>query len=169
MYYFFLFCILCLIFLNIINYFYPKDESNFFGFNIYSVSTESMQPDIYPNDLVIVKKVKDCSYLQKDDDIIFHLDKTFKFDTLVALVVHRILINNKDEKWITTKGINNRDSFPWEKKIKYEDVVAKVIYTIHLHKLFSFFKYFKEIFILLFPIIIIFFALFLIIIIFLYN
>lgn len=95
--------------------------NNIFGYKAYIIKTNSMEPTININDVIITKKVK-------DDEIKVHDIITFIQDGEV--ITHRITkIDNDDNKIkFTTKGDNNNieDTF----KITYDSIEGKHILTI---------------------------------------
>ncbi len=98
-----------------------KDESNLFGYKSYIIKTNSMEPTISVNDVVVTKKVKE-EKIEEEDTITFkHKGKT---------ITHRITqIEEIDGiRKYTTKGDNNNmeDTF----KISYEDIEGKLVLII---------------------------------------
>ena len=77
-----------------------------FGFSFSVVVTESMEPTIKVNDVIIIKDYKFSEI--KEDDIIVYRNTEYNID-----VVHRVISVN-DDGTITTKGDNNpiADSVP---------------------------------------------------------
>ncbi|WP_161554963.1 hypothetical protein [Candidatus Phytoplasma ziziphi] len=109
-------------------------------FNICYVSSGSMSPDIKKNDLVVVIKltVEECENLKPRDHVVFYVDKQFRTNYILKqnpFVLHEIQENNKTDKFITTKGIANKEILDFEKKISYEDVLYKVVKKIPLSKI----------------------------------
>lgn len=99
---------------------------NMFGYKSYVIKTNSMEPTINVNDVVINKKVA-------KEEIVVGDVITFQKDGEV--ITHRItkIENESDETKYTTKGDNNNieDTF----KITYENIKGKHILTIpHLGK-----------------------------------
>lgn len=94
---------------------------NIFGYKSYIIKTNSMEPTININDVVITKKVEKEEI--KTGDVI-----TFLQDGEV--ITHRItqINNNGDQTEYTTKGDNNNieDTF----KITYDNIEGKHILTI---------------------------------------
>ncbi|MDC9032131.1 hypothetical protein [Columbia Basin potato purple top phytoplasma] len=96
-----------------------------------------MSPEYKKNDLIIVKKItkEEISNLKEGDDVVFYIEEQFQTNKLlrqIPFVCHRVQYNNKNEKFITTKGINNNKILDFEKRISYENVMYKIIYTIPL-------------------------------------
>lgn len=91
---------------------------NIFGYKSYIIKTNSMEPAISANDVIITKKVKKDKI--KTGDVI-----TFIKDGEV--ITHRITQIDKNGEY-TTKGDNNNieDTF----KIDYENIEGKHILTI---------------------------------------
>lgn len=137
LYYIFVFIIFYFIFLNFYNYFYPKNANKFIFFNINYISSNSMSPEYKKNDLIIVKKITkdEILDLKEGDDVVFYIEEQFQTNRLlrqIPFVCHRVQYNNKNERFITTKGINNNKILDFEKRISYENVAYKIIYTIPL-------------------------------------
>jgi len=94
---------------------------NMFGYKSYVIKTNSMEPTINVNDVVINKEIKQ-EELNVGDVI------TFQYKGEV--ITHRItkIDNEADETQYTTKGDNNNieDTF----KITYENIKGKHVLTI---------------------------------------
>ena len=91
---------------------------NIFGYKSYIIKTNSMEPTIKINDVVITKKVEKQDL--KIGDVITFLKKG-------EVITHRITQIEDNSKY-TTKGDNNNieDTF----KINYDDIEGKHILTI---------------------------------------
>ncbi|MBQ2835281.1 MAG: signal peptidase I [Clostridia bacterium] len=91
---------------------------NIFGYKSYIIKTNSMEPTIKINDVVITKKVEKQDL--KIGDVITFLKKG-------EVITHRITQIEDNSKY-TTKGDNNNieDTF----KIDYKDVEGKHVLTI---------------------------------------
>lgn len=114
-YYFFIVFIVVLVLNNVV----VRSDKLFdlVGIRMYTVLTGSMEPEIKPGDLAIVKAI-DVDSLDINDVI------TFRYGEYV--VTHRIV--DKEEGGFITKGDNNNVE---DKEIIYEnDVIGKVITTI---------------------------------------
>ena len=94
---------------------------NILGYESYVIKTNSMEPTIDINDVIITKKVKE-EEIKVQDIITFVKDK--------EVITHRItkIETENDIKKYTTKGDNNNieDSF----KITYDNIAGKHILTI---------------------------------------
>src|SRR3989338_2546120 len=81
----------------------------FFGFSSYVVLSGSMQPAIYPGDVIVVKKTN-SQLLNKGDVVLFE-------DPKVAgkKITHRIVENKEKDgvKTYYTKGDANQDKDDW--------------------------------------------------------
>ena len=110
-----------LIIILLINNFSNRSNAvyNIVGFRNYTILTGSMEPKIYPGDLVIVKK-ENPNDLKVGDIITFN-----KVDENIV-VTHR-LIAEKDDGFIT-KGDNN--NVQDDGILKKQDVIGKVVLTI---------------------------------------
>lgn len=89
------------------------------GYKFFSVSTGSMEPT-YPVGTLVVVQPTDFDALGEDDVI------TFKSGG--AVITHRIISIDPEERLIYTKGDNNNveDSAP----VPYDNVIGKVVYGI---------------------------------------
>ncbi|WCA22485.1 S26 family signal peptidase [Candidatus Phytoplasma oryzae] len=114
----------------------------FFYFNYFVVASGSMKKELNVNDFVIVRKIseKECSKLKKSttlnsqdgDIVIFKVDKD-KFPMFPPdnyNIIHRVVDNNIKEKYITTKGDNNKTTYSYESKIPYKNIIAKYVFKI---------------------------------------
>ncbi len=92
------------------------------GYQIYSVVTGSMEPEIPVGSIVYVKAVVP-EELQEKDVIAFYGGKDAN-----AIITHRVVNNNVISGQITTKGDANKteDMNP----VAYEDVIGVVKYTL---------------------------------------
>lgn len=100
---------------------------NMFGYKSYVIKTNSMEPTINVNDVVINKKVEQEDL--KVGDVITFIQKG-------EVITHRITKIDDDEEQVqyTTKGDNNNieDTF----KISYKNIEGKQVLTIpHLGKI----------------------------------
>lgn len=81
-----------------------NSQHNFFGKSYYLVVSNSMEPEIKVNDLVVLKKVKNTAELNVGDDIGYINDDG-------QVVVHRIIAkdtnNYMGQVQYYTKGVNN--------------------------------------------------------------
>lgn len=91
---------------------------NIFGYKSYIIKTNSMEPTINNNDVIITKKVEKDEI--KTGDVITFIQRG-------EIITHRITQINSDGVY-TTKGDNNNmeDTF----KITYEDIEGKHVLTI---------------------------------------
>ena len=97
-----------------------------FGYNIYTIATESMTPTLKVKDVIICKEYNDDMEL-KVGDIITYNGKVGSYAG--KKITHRITKIEEDEltgiTYITTKGDNNDAIDPI---ITTDDVVAKMVY-----------------------------------------
>ncbi len=92
----------------------PDEIPSFFGWKPFIVLSGSMETEIFPGDLVIVKEV-DTKNLKKDDIIAFKED-----DIVITHRIVEILEDNGQKKYIT-KGDNNNTKdrgFVLEKQVE---------------------------------------------------
>lgn len=97
---------------------------DFFGYNLYVVISESMEPDIMVNDCVILKKVDDIDSLAVGDYVGY-------INSQGKIVVHQIVLIRENINGITefeTKGINNISSD--QMRVGFEQIVGKHVKTI---------------------------------------
>lgn len=92
-----------------------KEYANIFGYTVFEVVTGSMSGSIEVDDYVLVKKTKDIKIL---DIITFKDGKNF--------ITHRV-VEIRADKIITRGDANNSNDI----EITYDDIVGKVIYTVH--------------------------------------
>lgn len=111
-----------LIILFIINLILSFEENtHILGIYMFNIVSESMEPTLKINDVVVVKKCK-ATQLQKGDIITFQQDG--------RIISHRILDITKDKKIIKfrTKGDNNE--IPDSDLIPESQVYGKVLFSI---------------------------------------
>lgn len=111
--------VILLVVLLMLNTIISRSEKifNVVGFRMYTVLTGSMEPEIMPGDLAVVKAIEKDK-LEVNDII------TFKYDGHV--VTHRIV--QKQSQGFTTKGDNN--NIEDRELIKDKDIIGKVITVI---------------------------------------
>ena len=99
-------------------------ESNFFNINVYMVTSESMEPKLKKNDIIIVKKGYNnekfkigniISYIRSDGEIITHR-------------INDVVTSMNGERAYITKGDNN--ALQDEEIVEYNAIIGKVIYTM---------------------------------------
>ncbi|MGI3136463.1 MAG: signal peptidase I, partial [Candidatus Phytoplasma vitis] len=109
---------------------------NIFGFDYYLVASGSMEPTIKTDDIVVVKKISDeqKEKLKAGDkttgDIVVFKNKDLYKD---IPIIHRVIINDTSSKTIKTQGENNSSEDP---NTKYDDILAKHMFTISYFKTF---------------------------------
>lgn len=98
-----------------------EKNTHIFGIYIFNIISESMEPTLNINDLVIVKKYNSNKDLKKGDIITFNQEG--------RIISHRIkeIIENEDYL-IITKGDNNE--VPDKELVKEEQIYGKVIFKI---------------------------------------
>jgi len=110
------------VFLIIIGVFLILQENRIFkNIKIYTIVTESMEPTIKVNDIIIVKK---CS----EEELMQNAIITFKRDE--EIITHRIaqIVENNNKKIYVTKGDNN--NVEDNSTITYEDIIGKKICVV---------------------------------------
>lgn len=104
-----------LVFQTMIN---TQKVPNLFGYKSFSIVTESMEPTIRVNDLIITKNVKQDEI--KEKDII-----TYKRGD--SVITHRVfkVVNDAGNIYYLTKGDSNyiQDDY----KVKYKDIEGKYV------------------------------------------
>ena len=95
------------------SYINPNEVPSFFGWKPFIVLSGSMESEIYPGDIAVVKEI-DSDDLKINDVIAFRQED--------IVITHRIIeiIDNNGEKQFITKGDNNneKDQFP----VNLEDI-----------------------------------------------
>jgi len=97
-----------------------------FGFQYAVILTNSMEPHINPNDLVVTKPV-DPAQLHVGDIIMYQI----KIGNATYRITHRIIAIEhlpNGEYYFITKGDNRKYRDPW--KVYPQDVVGKVILVV---------------------------------------
>ncbi len=96
-------------------------------FNLYTIVSPSMEPNIKVYDVILVKRVKNESDLKIGDVITFH---TNVYNTGGYTVTHRIydIIKAEDGTKYITKGDNNQR--PDDGEISFKDIVGKEQFKI---------------------------------------
>lgn len=89
---------------------------NLFGYQLKTVLSGSMEPNIQTGSVIAVQSVKDGTHFQKGDIVTF---KTKDHN----LVTHRIYKVNNDGKQYITKGDNN--DAPDQKPLLADNIVAE--------------------------------------------
>lgn len=114
-----------ILFVNLVillnSFIHPDKVPSFFGWKPFIVLSGSMESEIFPGDIAIVKEEAEDSL--KENDII-----AFKKDDLV--ITHRIVkINNGDgkKKYITKGDNNNAEDNDF---VLYEDIEGKYMFKI---------------------------------------
>lgn len=94
--------------------------SRLMGYQVFTVISGSMEPELSIGDLLYVKPVEPSS-IQVGDDVTFVLNE----DLVVA--THRVLKNDPQEKYIYTKGLaNDIEDAP----VHYNNVLGVVEFSI---------------------------------------
>lgn len=118
---------------------------NFFSYSFHVIQTESMEPEINPGDLVIVKSVP-YSEINVGDDILFKCEDSTSA-VYGRFIVHRVVeIIDAENGIYKTCGINNHgiaDKVP----SKAEGKAVKV--SASMGKVFSFFTNWRSIIIII--------------------
>lgn len=97
----------------------PNETPDVFGIKTFTIISGSMEPNIYVNDLVIIKEV-DKSEIKKGDIISFKING--------ETITHRVINIETDtnrETLYTTQGDSN--NIPDYNKIKFENIEGKYI------------------------------------------
>lgn len=97
---------------------------DFFGYNLYVVISESMEPEILVNDCVILKKVDSINSLAVGDVVGY-------VNSQGQIVVHQIVKIRENSSGMIefeTKGVNNVSSD--QKRVGFEQIVGKHVKTI---------------------------------------
>ena len=127
--YIFLIIILYNIVLLYMSYIDKFDTPNFYIYKAYIITTQSMEPELKKDDVIVIKKVKENNL--KQNDII-----TFKKGG--ETITHRIvqIEDTENGKLYLTKGDNN--NVLDEKALQFKDVEGKMIMKIpYLGKIVS--------------------------------
>jgi signal peptidase len=128
----------------IISVFLPEQTVKIFGFKPYVVITESMEPEINVNDLVVVKNPQ-VDELEVEDIITFYAD--IDYDGKNEIVTHYIysIIENDDGELIfrTHRHFENLDDTYADNWIIHEDNVLGT-YMFHIPKIGAIIRFVKS-------------------------
>lgn len=131
----------------VVEMFFPEQAINIIGFRNYAVVSNSMEPEINVNDVVVVRKV-DLSELEPGDIISFYaylptINEDDQGNTIYlrSVVTHYLgEISSDGEGTIyKTYGINNnpdlsydswKDSSGQSSEIRDEDIIGRVLFKI---------------------------------------
>lgn len=100
----------------------PLTVPKLFGYDIYGILSNSMEPKITTGSIVYVKQVDPLSI--QENDII-----TYKMDAKSSVVAtHRVVKVNKEKKNYITKGDNNdtNDALP----VSFNRLLGKTVWSI---------------------------------------
>lgn len=98
--------------------------SRLLGYQVYTVITGSMEPELNVGDLIYVKSVKNIHDIRVGDDLTFVLNE----DLVVA--THRVVRIDAEKQHIYTKGIANEieDDAP----VHFKNVIGTVSFSLPL-------------------------------------
>ena len=95
----------------------PVTVPRFLGYEIYSVASGSMEPEIPVGSIVYVKPVSDPVTMEEGEVIAFHSGS--------SVVMHRIVSNHQTDGYFTTKGDANEQEDMGE--VTYENLIGRVV------------------------------------------
>ncbi len=142
----FYFIVFIMLFYIIINSFFPDQSINYLGFKSYVVISNSMEPDININDLVVVVKVKEEN-LEVGDIISFYtylptyqvdnLGNTVYLKSVVTHYLADIVIDGDDITYKTHRaGVPDNSYDDWNDingdptDIQFDDIIGRVSFTV---------------------------------------
>ena len=142
----FYFIVFMMLFYIIINSFFPDQSINYMGFKSYVVISNSMEPDININDLVVVVKVKEDN-LEVGDIISFYtylptyqvdeLGNTIYLKSVVTHYLAAIIVDGDDIAYKTHRaGVPDNSYDDWNDingnptDIKFSDIIGRVSFTV---------------------------------------
>ncbi len=99
----------------------PLSAPRLFGYEMYTVVSGSMEPEIEVGSLTVVKP-SEPSELQKSDIVAYASGDT--------VITHRVMENHVVEGELVTKGDANADTDPTP--IAYDSVIGKVVLVVPL-------------------------------------
>ncbi|MCG3566642.1 MAG: signal peptidase I [Candidatus Phytoplasma australasiaticum] len=139
-YYFFNLFLFFLVIFLLCNLILDKENTTkIFRFNFSRVSSDSMLPKMRVDDIVFFTLLDEdkCKLLKTsnpgklDGDIIIFKADSSEFAYLKdSFIIHRVVFNNTQEKYVTTKGDNNSFVQKFEEKIPYHNVFYKYSFKI---------------------------------------
>ncbi len=107
------------ILLGVIVLLIPMSTPRLFGYDMYNVVSESMEPAIPKGSLLFVQFV-DCAEIEENEVIAFYSNG--------SVVAHRVTSNNSFEGKLTTKGDANADDDLHS--VLYKEVIGRVKWHI---------------------------------------
>lgn len=100
-----------------------KDLPGFFDYELYTVTSDSMEPKLKVNDMILVKKGFTNDQFKVGNIITFkRLD-----GEIITHRIDRIVLADMNNAYIT-KGDNNKQTDKGE--VKYEQIIGKVVLTM---------------------------------------
>ena len=98
-----------------------EENTHILGIYMFNIVSESMEPTLNKNDLVLVQKCE-LSELQEGDIITFKQDE--------RTISHRILNITKDEETIRFKTKGDNNEIPDQDEVEENQVYGKVVFRI---------------------------------------
>ena len=95
----------------------PVTLPRFMGYEIYSVASGSMEPEIPVGSIVYVKPVEDPLLIAEGEVIAFVGGN--------SVIMHRVISNHQVDEYLTTKGDANEQEDIGE--VRYTDVIGRVV------------------------------------------
>ena len=95
----------------------PVTLPRFMGYEIYSVASGSMEPEIPVGSIVYVKAVEDPLMIEEGEIVAFVKGN--------SVIMHRVVFNHQVDEYLTTKGDANEQEDIGE--VLYTDVVGRVV------------------------------------------
>ena len=106
------------------------DTPSIFGYNLYYIVTESMEPDLEVGDIILSKEVTDCSTLQIGDVITYQGEVGSYANKLITHQIIDIDASNPNNIIFTTKGTNPMSTV--DPLIEQDQIVSKMVFEIPL-------------------------------------
>ena len=95
----------------------PVTLPRFMGYEIYSVASGSMEPEIPVGSIVYVKAVENPLMIEEGEIVAFVKGN--------SVIMHRVVFNHQVDEYLTTKGDANEQEDIGE--VLYTDVVGRVV------------------------------------------
>lgn len=106
------------------------DTPTFFGYNLYYIVTESMEPDLEVGDIILSKEVTDYSSLEIGDVITYQGEVGSYANKLITHQIIDIDASNPNNIIFTTKGTNPMSTV--DPLIEQDQIVSKMVFEIPL-------------------------------------
>lgn len=112
----------------ILTAFFPNAAERFLPVRHYVIVSESMEPDIYKGDIILVNK-PDYSNLKANDIISFYVDTNLDGkEEIVSHYIYSIEVNTDGERIYKTINAKRQTPDSWE--LRDNNIIGQIVYTV---------------------------------------